>query len=98
MKYHISLKANADLIGIWEFTFDHWSLEQADRYYEIIIDKIREICRKPDIGKNYYIIRDNYWGVNVKSHIIFYRIKNQNHIEIIRILHQRMDFQSRLKE
>ncbi|WP_324556630.1 type II toxin-antitoxin system RelE/ParE family toxin [Agriterribacter sp.] len=35
----------------------------------------------------------------VKSHLIFYRlIEKQNEIEIIRILHQRMDIENRLND
>lgn len=44
MKYRISLNAQKDLINIWEFTFENWSVEQGDRYYELIVDKIKEIC------------------------------------------------------
>jgi toxin ParE1/3/4 len=98
MKYRISSKAQADLINIWKFTFDSWSIDQADRCYNLIIDKIQEICEKPDIGRRYDDVRKNYWGVNVKSHIIFYKISEEEIIEVIRILHQRMDLQSRIKE
>jgi toxin ParE1/3/4 len=98
MKYRISSKAQADLINIWKFTFDSWSIDQTDRYYNLIIDKIQEICEKPDIGRRYDDVRKNYWGVNVKSHIIFYKISEEEIIEVIRILHQRMDLQSRIKE
>jgi len=98
VKYRISFKAQTDLIGIWEFTFENWSIEQADRYYQLIIDKFEEICQKPDIGKKYESIRKGYWGVNIKSHIIFYRIHDQEMIDVIRILHKRMDIQNRLIE
>ncbi|HEB61746.1 MAG TPA: type II toxin-antitoxin system RelE/ParE family toxin [Bacteroidetes bacterium] len=98
MKCKISEKAREDLISIWEYTFENWSLNQADRYYQIIIDKFDEICSKPDIGKSYETLRKGYWGAIVKSHIIFYRLKSKNEIEIIRILHQRMDLKSRLNE
>ncbi|MDZ7607972.1 MAG: type II toxin-antitoxin system RelE/ParE family toxin [Cyclobacteriaceae bacterium] len=98
MEYRISLKAQEDLISIWEFTFENWSVEQADRYYELIIDKIKQLCQKPDIGKKYDVVREGYWGVHVKSHIIFYRIREQETIEIIRVLHNRMDVENRLSE
>jgi len=98
MKYKISSKARLDLIGIWEFTSENWSVQQADRYYQIIIDKITGICSNPDIGKKYNDLRKGYHGVLVKSHIIFYRIAEPNSIEIIRILHQRMDYKNRLLE
>jgi toxin ParE1/3/4 len=98
MKYRISSKAQSDLIKIWEFTFDNWSIDQADQYYNLIVDKIKDICNKPDLGKKYDQIRKDYWGVNVKSHIIFYKVNKEEIIEVIRILHQRMDLQSRLIE
>ncbi len=96
MKYNTSFKAKLDLIGIWEFTKEKWSEEQADKYYQIIIDKFLEICSKPDLGKNYDDLRSGYRGAIVKSHIVFYRTSNQNTIEIIRVLHQRMDYKSRI--
>jgi toxin ParE1/3/4 len=98
MQYKLSSKAQSDLINIWEFTLYNWLLEQADRYYNLIIDKINDICQKPDLGKNYNHVRKDYWGINIKSHIIFYKIDNQGMIEVIRILHQRMDLQRRINE
>jgi len=96
MKYKISSKAQSDLINIWEFTLDNWSVDQADQYYNLIIDKIRDLCNKPDLGRKYDQIRKDYWGINIKSHIVFYKINKEEIIEVIRILHQRMDLQSRL--
>jgi toxin ParE1/3/4 len=96
MNYSISSKARLDLIGIWEFTKDYWSVHQADRYYQIIVDKFLEISSNPNMGKSYDDLRSGYRGVNVKSHIIFYRISDEKSIEIVRILHQRMDFKSRM--
>lgn len=96
MKYTISLKARIDLIGIWEFTKENWSVQQADSYYQIIVDKFSEISSKPDLGKNYDDLRVGYRAINVKSHIIFYRTSKQYSIEIVRILHQRMDYKSRI--
>ncbi|TRX62629.1 type II toxin-antitoxin system RelE/ParE family toxin [Fulvivirga sp. M361] len=98
MSYKISSKARLDLISIWEFTKENWSTQQADRYYQIIVDKFIEISSHPDLGKNYDDLRTGYRGIIVKSHIIFYRISPQNSIEIIRILHQRMDYKTRLAD
>ena len=95
MNYNISSKARLDLIGIWEFTKENWSVQQADRYYQIIVEKFLEISLRPDLGKSYDDLRNDYRGVTVKSHIIFYRISNQHSIEIVRVLHQRMDYKSR---
>ena len=41
----ISEKAKADLIDIWEYTYERWSLNQADKYYYILIDSINLIAK-----------------------------------------------------
>lgn len=96
MNLKVSEKAQKDLINIWEYTFQKWSLEQADRYFNILVHGMNEICKNPDLGKSYEYIRKDYFGYNQKSHIIFYRIINNETIEIIRILHQKMDLHNRI--
>ena len=98
MSYIISKKAQSDLTNIWEFTFNHWSADQADRYVKLISDNFSTIDLNPDVGKNYSGIRSNYRGLQVKSHIIFYQINNANQVRIIRKLHMRMDLENRMKK
>ena len=93
----ISNKAEEDLIEIWEYTYEKWSINQADKYYEILIGGINSIGKEPNLGKSYGHARKGYYGFKIKSHIIFYRINNGNILEIIRILHQRMDLPNQLK-
>ncbi len=96
MKYQLSAKARVDLIRIWEYTAAKWSLDQADSYYQDIVAKFLVICTNPNIGKSYDELRSGYRGLPVQSHIIFYRYQDQSTIEIIRILHQRMDYLNKL--
>lgn len=42
-------------------------------------------------------IKPGYRATKVKSHLIFYRKSDDETIEIIRILHERMDIETRLK-
>ena len=99
MKYKISNEALKDLENIWIYTFENWSIEQADRYYNLIIDEIEYICKSPKSGKDYSDIREGYFRSKVKSHLIFYKMNSdKNLIEVIRILHERMDFDSRLND
>jgi len=46
----ISRKAQSDLIEIWEYTYKKWSLQQADKYYTILIDAFSLIANEPNIG------------------------------------------------
>jgi len=99
MKYVISHQANQDLESIWLYTFENWSVEQADRYSELILDEIEYISINPDSGIDFSSIRKGYYRSRIRSHFIFYRINKKNKVvEIIRILHQRMDIVNKLKE
>ncbi len=99
MKYKISLLASQDLEDIWLYIFENWSIEQADRYLNLIMDEIEYVAQKPDSGFDFSSVRQGYYRSRIKSHIIFYRIEQKNDaVEIIRILHQRMDIENRLSE
>jgi toxin ParE1/3/4 len=97
MNFKISKEALIDLENIWLYTFENWSEEQADNYFKIIFEEIHYITENPYSGKNYSYVREGYFRSKVKSHFIFYRIKSDEKvIEIIRILHQKMDIENRL--
>jgi len=99
MLVKISKLASQDIENIWLYTFENWSIEQADRYYNLIIDEIDHIAKYPFSGKDYSEIRKGYFRTSIKSHLIFYKVnKKRNEIEVIRILHQRMDIEAHLNE
>ena len=99
MKYKISKEAEKDLEKIWLYTFETWSLEQADYYYDLLMDEIEYLAENPKNGIDFSQIRKGYFRSRVKSHFIFYRVSvKSDEIEIIRILHQQMDIDSQLPE
>lgn len=99
MKYKISHEASLDIEEIWLYTFENWSIEQADRYFNLIMDEIEYIAENPEFGEDYSKIRSGYFRSRIKSHFIFYKINNKKDgIEVIRILHQQMDIETRLNE
>ncbi|KGL62757.1 type II toxin-antitoxin system RelE/ParE family toxin [Polaribacter sp. Hel1_85] len=91
-------KANEDLNNIWNYTYENWSEIQADKYYATIKFACLEIGKNPDLGKVYNGINRNLLGLKSEKHIIFYSSTSKNEIEIIRILHERMDLKNRLTE
>ena len=96
MKYKLSHEAKKDL-EIWLYTFENWSIEQADRYFNLLMDEIEFLTQHPKSGKDYSSIRKGYYRTQIKSHFIFYRInKTKDIVEIIRILHQRMDIEEHI--
>jgi toxin ParE1/3/4 len=97
LPFVISKKAVSDLGEIWPYTVEKWSVEQADRYYNLIFDEINYIRKNSNTGKSMEHVRKGYRASKVKSHLIFYRVVNDT-IQVIRILHGRMDIENRLND
>lgn len=57
-----------------------------------------QIGENPTLGKEYTGIDKNLLGLKSGKHIVFYQITAENEIEVIRILHGRMDLKSRMEE
>jgi toxin ParE1/3/4 len=87
-----------DLNDIWSYTYFKWSENQADRYYSALKSACISIGETPDIGKEYIGISSNLLGHKSGKHIIFYQLLSKDDIEIIRILHERMDLKNRIIE
>jgi toxin ParE1/3/4 len=96
MKHRISPAARADLRGIWSYTAEAWSTSRADNY----ILSIEAFCRSLAIGKvrgravNH--IKHGYFRAGVGSHFVFYRMAHVGMLDVIRILHKRMNFTAHL--
>jgi len=97
-KYRLSEKAISDLERIWFYTFNKWSVEQADRYHKLIIGEIEYIADNFELSRKLDYVRQGYRMTKVKSHLIFFKKSGDDKIEIIRILHQNMEIENRLKE
>jgi len=97
-KYNLSKKAILDLKIIWNYTYEKWSENQADKYYRMLTDSFIEISKSPESGKRYPLIFEDLKGYKVGKHIIFYFEKADGIIEIVRILHEQMDLKNRMKE
>ncbi|ASB49143.1 type II toxin-antitoxin system RelE/ParE family toxin [Alkalitalea saponilacus] len=89
-------KAIEDLNDIWNYTFEKWSENQADKYYSSLEAACKEIGENPNIGREFSAIRSNLLGFKSGKHIIFYQWISANKIEVIRILHETMDLKNRL--
>lgn len=97
MIYKISYEAQDDLEKIWLFTFENWSLQQADRYLNVLIEEFEYLTKSKNLWRSYDYMKKGYFISRVKSHIVFFKFNSkENQIEIIRVLHQRMDIESHL--
>lgn len=96
--YILTNKAVEDLSKIWDYTFETWSVKQADKYYFILLDCCQQLADSKVAGKLYPEISDDILGKMIGQHIVFYRKLKSNRIEITRILHNRMDLKNRIPE
>ena len=96
--YILSNKAVDDLSGIWNYTFDVWSEKQTDKYYNILLESCQEIASAKVSGRHYPEIDTEIFGCRIMQHIIFYRLTKKDKVEIVRILHSRMDLKDRISE
>lgn len=62
------------------------------------MDSFQNIANNPELGKNYDGITNDLFGLKMSRHIVFYRKRINQLIEITRILHERMDLKNRLSE
>lgn len=99
-RFKFTKAAVDDLTAIWNYTLIQWSEEQADKYYKMLMDACKSIAegKATYISKSYEEIADNLRGFHVGRHIIFYRFDGDDAVLIIRILHEKMDLETRLKE
>ena len=49
MVYKISEAASIDIKNIWLYTLENWSIQQADRYFNLIIDEIEFIAQNQNL-------------------------------------------------
>ena len=94
--YTLTNKAVQDLSSIWNYTEKTWSERQADKYYFMLLESCQDLADGKVSGKNYPEIDAHIFGLKAGQHILFYRKLNANKIEIVRILHGRMDLKNRM--
>ena len=85
-----------DLSGIYDYTFETWGIAQAEHY----VRELNEVCVKLASGDSHgrasSFIRPGYFKKLVGSHIIFYRRQNPDTMQVVRILHQKMNIEAHL--
>ena len=87
--YRLTPRAETDLEGIWLYTQRHWSATQADKYVREFIKVFSALAASDRTGQK-CDVRDGYFKIPVGAHVIYYR-QASDAIEVVRILHGRMD-------
>jgi toxin ParE1/3/4 len=90
-RYVLSPAARADLEQICDYTCQRWDDDQAEEYVREIQRAIERVVDNPMIGRACDELRPGYRKHAVGSHTLYYRIVSGDVINLVRILHQRMD-------
>lgn len=92
----LSPKAKADLSDIWDYTCAEWGADQAEKYvldlWAAMQGQTQDLTKSVDIGD----VRKGYRKVRSGSHVIFFKVPRAGVVDVVRILHQKMDFDRHL--
>ncbi|BBK30538.1 toxin ParE1/3/4 [Stella humosa] len=89
--------ARRDADEIWDYSADRWGSNQADEYLRALIAAGQAIADGRRQGGRIAGVRPGYWKLAVGAHLLCYRFAGDDALEIVRILHQRMNVESRLR-
>ena len=93
----LSPEAKKDLLDIRAYTQNKWGHQQAQQYIDALEKRCNELARSPHMGRERPEINPGYRSIAEGKHVIFYRTGDSG-IEILRILHGRMDIEHRLEQ
>lgn len=93
--YRLSPRAQQDLEEIWFYTFQQWSLTQADSYVSDLLSACKGLATGERAGVNAEDIRNGYYKYFTGSHSIYFKISGK-YLDVIRILHQSRDIGTHL--
>lgn len=95
--FSLTEAAKADLKSIATYTQRRWGREQRRIYAKQFDDAFHMLAESPEAGAACDSIKVGYRKFPNGSHVIFYRYLSETEIEIVRILHKRMDLARQLE-
>lgn len=90
---HLRLRPRArqDIEQIWSYSLDNFGEQRATEYIEAIRAAFKLLQQNPGLARGAEGGRPNLMKFRVGSHILYFHATVQS-IDVVRILHGRMDF------
>ncbi len=85
--------ADADLLGIWHYTAETWSIERADTYVDSLHSCVELLCTMPEIAREHVELARSIQIYSSNSHMITYTY-DAKRLVVVRVLGQRQDWQA----
>ena len=95
--FSLTEAAKADLKTIAAYMQRRWGKEQRRIYAKQFDDAFHMLANTLEAGIACDVIKVGYRKFPIGSHVIFYRALSETEIEIVRILHKRMDLARQLE-
>ncbi|MER2510694.1 MAG: type II toxin-antitoxin system RelE/ParE family toxin [Amaricoccus sp.] len=89
-------RAVRDIGQIWDYTAAQWGVAQAERYVRALRDVCALLASGALSGTDASEILPGYRRIRSGRHVIFFRQLPDGGVEIVRVLHQRMDARDHL--
>jgi toxin ParE1/3/4 len=107
LRYRISFPARADLTNILKTSLENWGEDARARYAALLLHAMGQVAAAPqgpltrDRGELAPRVRSFHLrharsgtsqaGVSRPVHVLYYRVRQKDVVEIVRILHERME-------
>jgi toxin ParE1/3/4 len=97
-----SPRAKRDIVETLQYTKERWGVDQAREYAVLVQDALATIAGDPERGKPRDDVRPGIRALHIRRrgrparHILFYRISATGTVELVRFLHDAMDFAQHL--
>lgn len=94
--FSLTKQALDDLREIGRYTQQRWGREQRRHYLALLDRSFHDLAKNPGQGQRCDEIRAGYRKFPSGRHVIFYRQQTAGAIQIVRVLHERMDQETNL--
>ncbi|MFV2061259.1 MAG: type II toxin-antitoxin system RelE/ParE family toxin [Gammaproteobacteria bacterium] len=95
--YLLSTEAKKDFLSIRAYTLKRWGALQAQKYLDSLEKKCDDLVKRPHLGRERPEIKTGFRSISEGKHMIFYRVSKKG-IEILRVLHTRVDIEYKLQD
>jgi len=106
-RFRLSSLARGDLTHILAVSAERWGIEGRRRYAALLTAAMRKVAAQPDgvatrdrselsrgvrsLHLRHARVGDGETGVRQPVHVLFYRVVRPGVVEIVRVLHERME-------
>ncbi len=96
--YELTPDADEDIENIAKYTLTQWGKKQAKKYLGEMEERFLQIANREIISRKFSDVYPQVLVTRYQYHYIFYLHPEGEKPLIIAVLHERMDFVSRLKQ